>query len=228
VPIEDRPILEFVLDRLREAGFRRVTLCVGHLAELIRAFFGDGRAWGVELDYVVEAVPLSTIGPLAFVPDLGENFLVMNGDVLTDLDPARLMRAHLRSRADLTVATYRRQVNVDYGVIRYGGRDLRVRGFVEKPSIPYDVSMGIYALHRRCLDLIEPGRPLGFDELIQRLLDRRRPVRAFPHDGAWLDVGRPEDYELAQSWRPRRDGASAGGQRGRRAGPRTQGGASRR
>jgi NDP-sugar pyrophosphorylase family protein len=198
VPVGERPILELVLNQLKQSGFYRVTFCVGHLAELIRAYFGDGRRWGVELDYSVEDRPLSTIGPLAFVPDLGENFLVMNGDVLSDLHLADLFAAHGRSGADLTVATFRREVNIDYGVLRYDPKSRHIKSFSEKPTLPYDVSMGIYVLNRRCLKFVRKGRPLGFDQLVLTLIKRRKPVMAYPYRGRWLDVGRPEDYEQAQ------------------------------
>lgn len=200
VPVGDRPILEFALEGLRAAGFLHVTLCVGHLAELIRAFFGDGAKWGLRIDYAIEDRPLSTIGPLAFVENPGEDFLVMNGDVLTDLDLATFFRDHLDSGADLTVATHRREVRIDYGVLGYDPTTRRIGSFDEKPTLPYDVSMGVYALHRRCLDLVKRGEPMGFDELVLALLAKNRPVRAFPYEGRWLDIGRPEDYELAQSW----------------------------
>ncbi|MBI3734955.1 NTP transferase domain-containing protein [Candidatus Sumerlaeota bacterium] len=200
VPVGEHPILEYALNQLKRAGFRRVTMCVGHLAELIQAFFGDGRKWGIELDYSIEEKPLSTIGPLAFVEGLGEDFLVMNGDVLTDLNLADVFRAHVRAKADLTVATHRREVNIDYGVLDYDPKTLRIGGFTEKPSLPCNVSMGIYVLNRRCLDLVERGRPMGFDKLVLELLRRERKVMSFPYAGRWLDVGRPEDYALAQEW----------------------------
>lgn len=206
VPIGERPILDFVLKGLKQSGFKRVTLCVGHLAELIQAYFGDGSKWGIELDYAVEDKPLSTIGPLAYLEDLGEDFLVMNGDILTDLEPAKIFASHLRSGADLTVAVHRRRVDIDYGVLDYDSSTGRVTSFTEKPSIPYDVSMGIYALSRRCLEFVNRGKPLGFDELVRLLLENKRPVATYPYKGRWLDVGRPEDYELAQQWESGSDG----------------------
>lgn len=200
VPIGERPILEFVLESLKKSGFRQVTLCVGHLAALIQAYFGDGRKWGMKIDYSVESKPLSTIGPLAYVEGLGENFLVMNGDVLTDLDLASLYHAHAKAGVDLTVATHLREVKIDYGVLGYMPRGGLITSFQEKPTIPYDVSMGIYVLNRRCLKWVERGKPFGFDELVHRLIEQHRPVLAHPYKGRWLDVGRPEDYELAQQW----------------------------
>ncbi len=200
VPVGDRPILHYALERLKAAGFHRATLCVGHLAELIQAYFGDGSKWGMELDYAIEAKPLSTIGPLAFVKNLGENFLVMNGDVMTDMNLVDVWRAHEKSKADLTVAVHRREVRIDYGVLRYDPKSRRVVSFTEKPRLPYDVSMGIYVLNRRCLEFVKPGKPMGFDELVLALLAKKRPITAYPYAGRWLDIGRPDDYERAQEW----------------------------
>lgn len=202
VPIGEKPILEFVLASLKRSGIRRATLCVGHLAELIRAYFNDGSKWGVKIEYSVEPKPLSTIGPLAYVDGLGKDFFVMNGDVLTDLDLADLYRAHKESGADLTVATHARQVKIDYGVLNYDNKR-RITSFEEKPTIPYHVSMGVYVLNRRCLEWVEKGKPLGFDQLVRLLLENDRPIYAFPYKGRWLDIGRPEDYELAQVWERR-------------------------
>jgi NDP-sugar pyrophosphorylase family protein len=198
MPIGDRPILEIVLASLRDAGVRRVTLCVGHLAHLIRAFFDDGSRLGIAVDYAIEDQPLGTIGPLAFVDDLGEDFLVLNGDVLTDLDPMALFREHLAHGADLTVATHRREVRVDFGVLE-AGDDGAVRAFVEKPVERFEVSMGVYAMNRRVLGLFERGKPFGFDDLVLGLLARGRPVRRMLHRGEWLDIGRLDDYEAVQS-----------------------------
>ncbi|HOE98064.1 MAG TPA: sugar phosphate nucleotidyltransferase [Candidatus Sumerlaeota bacterium] len=196
LPVGDRPILEHVLLRLAEAGFRRVTLSVGHLAELIQVFFGDGARFGMQLDYAIEDQPLGTIGPLARIAGLGENFLVMNGDVLCDLPIGALWERHGASGAALTIATFRREVKIDFGVLRYDGQ-CRVRAFEEKPTLPYDVSMGIYVLNRRCLDFVPAAGAFGFDQLVLALLAAGEKVEAFPHEGNWLDLGRPEDYERA-------------------------------
>lgn len=197
VPIGDRPILEIVITWLREAGIREMVVSVGHLAELIRAFFGNGEKWGVRLDYIIEDEPLGTIGPLSLMSDLGEHFLVLNGDVLTDLDVGAMYEDHRQSDATLTVATYRREVNIDFGVLRYNPGSLRIEGFEEKPTIPYDVSMGVYLLRKRCLEFVPRGRHFGFDQLVLTLLEKGEPVRSYPHSGRWLDIGRPEDYDRA-------------------------------
>lgn len=199
MPIGDRPILEIVLDSLRRSGIADITLCVGHLAELIQAFFGDGERFGLRIDYSIEDKPLGTIGPLAFVENLGEDFLVLNGDVLTDLDAMTLFREHLRMGADLTVATFERQVMTDFGVVVADDNSDDVRGFTEKPMHRHEVSMGVYAMNRRVLEHVVPGKAFGFDELVLTLLAWKRPVRRMRHSGVWLDIGRLDDYEAAQN-----------------------------
>ncbi len=197
LPVGDRPILEHVFNGLSKAGIGKVTISVGHLADLIQTFFGNGSKWNLEVTYAVEDRPLNTIGPLPFVDDLGEDFLVINGDTLTDLDFRSLWAAHRASGAALTVATSRRAVDIDFGVLRYDEASNEVRGFEEKPVLRYDVSMGIYVLNRKCLDFIPKGEPFGFDQLVLALLAARQPVRACPHGGKWLDIGRQDDYETA-------------------------------
>ena len=197
MPVGDRPIMERVLASLAQAGIREVTVSVGHLAELIMAFFGNGEKWGIKIDYAIEDRPLHTIGPLSTMENLGENFFVVMGDVLTDLNLRALWNDHVQSGAVLTVATFRREVSIDFGVLRYNESNRQIRAFEEKPVLPYDVSMGIYVLNRRCLEFVPKSQRFGFDQLVLSLLAANELVRAFPHTGKWLDIGRHEDYQIA-------------------------------
>ncbi len=197
VPIGDMAIMEIVLRQLANCGLRRATLAVNHMSHLIMAFFGDGSRWGIEIDYSMETRPLSTIAPLKLIDDLPEHFLVMNGDVLTDLDFGAFYRHHVESGALGTVATYERDVKIDFGVLKYGGEHNRLSHFVEKPVEHFSVSMGVYAFSRRILDYVPENQPFGFDHLMLMAIDQGLDVRAFPFRGYWLDIGRPEDYDRA-------------------------------
>lgn len=199
VPIGDKcSILDIVLCQLAQQGFSDVTLAIGYLGNLIRAYVGDGSRWGIQIDYASEDIPLGTIGPVLQILDhLPEDFLVMNGDVLTDLDYAGLLAEHASSGAPLTVATYQRQVRIDFGVLTT--LEQRVIGFTEKPTIDYRVSMGVYGLSRRTLKRYPPGLPLGFDDLMLDLLAREEPPQEHPCEGYWLDIGRPDDYDRANA-----------------------------
>jgi NDP-mannose synthase len=197
VPIGDQyAILDIVLQQLRAQGFTRVTLAIGYLGPLIRAFVGDGSRWELEVDYSEEDQPLSTIGPLLnFIDRLPEHFLVMNGDVLTDLNYAHLLNRHIHWRTPLTVATYQRHVKIDFGTLETV--DGHIVKFEEKPTLSYGVSMGVYAMSRSALTRYPRDVPFGFDDLVLDLLARRERPRAYHFGGYWLDIGRPDDYDEA-------------------------------
>ena len=196
MPIVDLPILEIIIRQLSRRGFDHITLAVNHQAELLKAYFHDGSRWHVRIDYSLETQPLGTMGPLRLITDLPEDFLVMNGDILTDLNYDTFVGQHVAERRLFTIAAAGREQKIDYGVLQVSD-DQHLRAFQEKPSIPYLVSMGIYCANRRVLDFIPPDVPFGLDQLVLDLLAKREPVRVEPHYGYWLDIGRPEDYEKA-------------------------------
>jgi NDP-sugar pyrophosphorylase family protein len=202
LPVGDRAILDVVVRQLRGHGFTDLTLAVGYLAHLIQAVFGDGSKHGVSIDYHEESQPLGTAGALATVEGLDETFLAMNGDVLTALDYARLYRLHREAGNMMTIATHRRIVSTDYGVIHEDGmvgETRRVTGYEEKPEIPYTVSMGVYIFEPTVLAYIEPDKYLDLPDLVLRLLKEDQQVAHFLFDGYWLDIGRHDDYEKAIS-----------------------------
>jgi len=196
VPVDDTPILEIILRQLGRAGITEVMITVGHLASLVENFFGDGSRFGLRIRYFREETPLSTVGSLALIDDLTEPFLVMNGDVLTDIDFQRLVAFHREKGCVATIATAPREEQADFGVVRWDG-DTRIIEFLEKPMSRYHVSMGVYVFSRTVLSYIPAGEPFGFDELMQAMLDAGERLYSFPHAGYWLDLGRPDDYERA-------------------------------
>ena len=199
VPIDKEAIAEVILKQLAHAGVQRVIVSIGHLGHLIEAVLGNGQRYGLELEYQREEQPLGTVGPLALCADrLPENFLVMNGDVLSDIDFAAMRTVHAASGRTLTVATFEREVRSEFGVLETdaGGR---VTAFKEKPAIRNHVSMGVYAMNRRVLDYFQPGQRFGFDHLVLAMLARGDEVGTFDWaHGRWLDIGRPADYAEAQ------------------------------
>ncbi len=200
VPIGERDsIAEVVLRQLAHHGFERAIISIGYLGHLIKAVIGDGSRYGLEVTYVSEDQPLGTVGPLRLVADqLPETFLLLNGDVLTDLDFGGLLAAHSASDRTLTVATYPRNVKIDLGVLDTDASG-QVVGFREKPTYDFYVSMGVYAMHRRVLDLIPADRGFGFDDLMHLLLERNDAIGTFDWgQGRWLDIGRHDDFAQAQ------------------------------
>ncbi len=189
-------ILEVVLKQLRHAGVTHVTMAVNHLSHLIQAFFGDGSQYGLKIDYSQEKEPLSTIGPLTLIEDLPENFLVMNGDILCDLNYRAFFEAHVRDGNRVSVSANRRQTKIDFGVLEYNDQGM-LQAFKEKPVYDFDVSMGIYCFHRSVIEALPKGKLYGFDHLMHDSLAHGDPVRIYPFDGYWLDIGRPDDYATA-------------------------------
>jgi NDP-sugar pyrophosphorylase family protein len=199
VPLGDRPILEILVRRLQRSGIEHIVLAIGHLGELVQAYFTHRPDLLAQMDlsYVHEDEPLGTAGAVSLVPGLNETFLVMNGDVLTDLSFADLVEFHRRSGALLTIATHRRVVKIDLGVLELDDGD-KVVGYVEKPSYDHHVSMGVYVFEPTVLDYMEPGAYLDFPDLVLRLLADDCHVAAYVTDALWLDIGRPDDYAAAQ------------------------------
>lgn len=201
MPIGDRSILELVLGQLKNCGISEVTLCVGYLSHLIRAVIGSSTRADVDITYVQEEEALGTAGPLRLVPALDSTFIAMNGDVLTTLDYAALVRHHRRAGNLVTIATHERRIKIDYGVLHVGSDGLsnQVHEYVEKPEMTSIVSMGIYVLEPAALNYIPAESYFDFPDLVQALLGARKPVGAYRYDGLWFDIGRRDDYEQAVS-----------------------------
>lgn len=196
MPIGEFPILEVIVRQLVQHGFDHITMAVNHQAEIIRAFFQDGAKWGVKIDYSLEDKPLSTMAPLRLIHDLPENFLVMNGDILTDLSYSDIYQEHVSQNNIFTISAYKREQKVDYGVLEMDASN-HLTCFREKPSAEYLVSMGVYMASRRILDCIPEGKSYGFDNLMLDLLVAKTPATVRSFSGYWLDIGRPDDYVAA-------------------------------
>jgi mannose-1-phosphate guanylyltransferase len=197
VPIGGRyAILEIVLTQLADQGFTSITLAIGNLGHLIRSFVGDGSRWRLKVEYVVEEHPLGTMGPLLGLLDrLPDHVLVMNGDVLTDMHYASMLEAHRGAAVPLTIATYPREVLIDFGVLEV--KSGRVVAFQEKPIQHYQVSTGVYAISTEALRVYPAGEHFGFDDLVLDMLERGMTPSSYAFDGFWLDIGRSDDYDRA-------------------------------
>ena len=195
MPIGDYPILEVIIRQLAAQGFTRITLTVNHQAEIIKAFCGDGKKWGISIDYSLEDKPLSTMGPLSLIKDLPEDFLVMNGDILCDINYGNFFDEHVKNKELFTISSFvRNQVNL-YGVLDTSQGYLS--GFREKPVTTFEVSMGIYMLNKKIMNFIPYNEPYGFDKLMLDLLSKKEKVSVKQYSGYWLDIGRPDDYMQA-------------------------------
>lgn len=196
LPLGDVPILEVVIRQIAAAGMQRVVLCVGHMAHLFTAVFGDGTRWGVRIEYAFEDAPLGTAGPLRLVRDPGEDLLVMNGDLLTTLDYGAMVEKHRAVGAQMTVALARREERIDYGVVVPDAAGF-VSDYLEKPVTPYLVSMGINVVSRECLAHIPEGLPFDIPQLVMAVVKAGQRVYCHQPVCYWQDIGRFDDYQRA-------------------------------
>ncbi len=194
LPVWDKPILEHIVEYLRGNDIRDIIISIGHLGQLIQNFFQDGSRWGVNITYSMEDFPLGTIAPLRLIEkQLSSTFLVINGDILTDLSVPEMEKFHCSQEWMATVATTHRKVPVDFGVLSV--QDQRITDFQEKPVLHYSVSMGLYLFQKEIFRYIPSEGYFGFDDLMKVCLEKNVPVGAYPYSGLWKDLGRREDYE---------------------------------
>lgn len=196
VPIGEMPILEIIIRQLKKFGFDHITITINHYAEIIQAFFGDGKKWNLKIDYSLEDKPLSTMGPLTLINDLPDDFLIMNGDVLTNLDLNVFYNDHIKRNSNFTIGAHKRSDKVEYGVL-HNNENSELIKFEEKPINEYLVSMGIYMMNKNNLQHIPYNTFFGFDHLMNTLIERNILPYIYEFDGYWLDIGRPDDYEKA-------------------------------
>jgi NDP-mannose synthase len=197
MPVGGQPVIEILLMWLRRSGIEKCYISTGYLGHLIRILCGDGSQWGMDIAYSLEPHPLGTIGALRLLKDnLDSTFVVLNGDLITDLDLGQFIRFHKKQGGNITVAITKKDHKMDLGVISHANN--RITEFKEKPTISHDVSMGVYCLEPAVLDMIPDNVPFGFDSLMNEALIWDMPVYTYRHDGLWMDIGREEDFLLAQ------------------------------
>lgn len=198
MPVGNLPIVDILARQLIANGFNELIFSIGHLGGLLEAYFNDHplRAEGVSFEWVRENTPLGTTGAIALVKNLPENFLVLNGDILTTLDFGKMFDYHVKSGGILTVASKNKQIRIQLGVLEFEGD--AITDYVEKPILDYEVSMGVYAYNRKVLSFVHSGEPLDFPDLVLSLISAGKTVRCYRSKDEWLDIGNLEDFTEAQ------------------------------
>jgi dTDP-glucose pyrophosphorylase/CBS domain-containing protein len=195
--VGDRPLMELTIEKLYNSGIRHVDVSTNYLAESIIEYFGNGSAFGVELNYIKEDRPLGTAGALGLMDTPGGTILVINGDVLTEVNFEAMLAYHQEQNSELTVGVRQYGMQVPYGVLECDGPN--VRHLKEKPNLTFLVNAGIYLLEPSVYQYIPKDIRFDMTDLIQKLLDDNRPVMSYPIIEYWLDIGQPADYEQAQN-----------------------------
>ncbi len=197
LPVGGKPMLEHIIERARNEGFHRFSLAINYLGHMIEDHFGDGQAWGVEIDYLRETTPLGTGGALSLLDTVATGpLLVTNGDVLTDIRYGDLIDFHVRQGAAATMAVRLHEWQHPFGVVRTQGMD--IVGFDEKPIARSHINAGIYALEPAILRLLERNQHCDMPTLFARVAGNSERTIVYPMHEPWLDVGRIDDLTRAR------------------------------
>lgn len=197
VPLGNKPIIEVLMRRLSSLGISKITICTGYLSELIMAVCGNGEKYGLDIEYTKEDNPLGTAGPLALLKHLTDPFIVMNGDLLTTLNFKTMIEDHIEKKADMTIGVYKRDVRIDFGVVESNEKS-EFTNFIEKPTYHYEVSMGVNVINKDMMKLIPNNAYFDMPDLVLKIHNEGGKVNCFRQDCYWLDIGRMDDYALAQ------------------------------
>ncbi len=196
--IGDKPILQTILENFIEYGFERFYLSVNYKADVIEKYFGDGTDFGVDIQYLREKERLGTAASLSLLPSKEKNpVLVMNGDILTKIDFGELVHYHLKEKAIATMAVREYVSKIPYGVIRYDGN--RIVEIMEKPEKKYYVNAGIYVLNPEVIECIEKNKFCDMPMVFNRLIEKNEKTALYPVHEYWMDIGKMDDFEKAQS-----------------------------
>lgn len=197
LPIGEKAVLEIQIEHLRDHGFTEIYLATNYKSAYIENFFGDGSNYGVTLKISKEETPLGTAGPVRLIEEeLSEPFLVMNGDILTQLNFSNFYQFALKKEAILSIGTKEWITPFQFGNIHYDGD--YVTGIEEKPNLVTTILAGIYIMKPAILDIIPPNQKYNMDALILSMLESKMPIAHYPIKEYWLDIGRIDDYEKAQ------------------------------
>ena len=192
MPVGEKPIMEIIINQLADSGIKNIVISVGYLAGIIQAYFGNGERFGIDIEYFVEAEPLGTAGCLALIENLEDEFIVINGDILTDMDFNELIERHSASGKNITICSYRKKVTISLGVLEL--KDDTVQDYIEKPTYDFYVSMGMYVMNRSIVEHIPPNRYFDLPMLVKKLISMNEPINVYRFEGEWHDIGREEDY----------------------------------
>ena len=194
--VGNKPILQTIVEKFAEYGFVNITMCVNFNASIIRDYFGDGKEFGVNIDYVLEQKRMGTAGALSLLKERpSEPFFVMNGDLLTNVNFEHIFNYHTLHKATATMCVREYDYEVPYGVVKMN--DNKITAIAEKPVQKFFVSAGIYMLSPEILDLIPQDEFYDMPTLFEKAIAQDKNVISFPIHEYWIDIGRLEEYQKA-------------------------------
>ena len=194
--VGDKPILQTIIEKFAEYGYKDITMCVNYKSHIIQEYFGDGTAFGVKIEYVLEKQRMGTIGALSILEDKPkEPFFVMNGDLLTNINFEHLHDFHISNNSVATMCVREYDFQIPYGVVNIDGK--KILSIEEKPVQKFFVSAGIYMLSPEVLDYIPQNQFFDMPTLFEKLINKKKNTISFPLREYWLDIGQIEEYKQA-------------------------------
>lgn len=194
--VGSKPILERIIDNCVNYGFKKFYLSVNYKAEMIEDYFGDGSAWGIQIEYLKEKMQMGTAGSLSILPEIPlKTFLVINGDLLTDLNLQDLINFHSEHKVFATMCVREYEFSVPYGIVKT--KDGKIEGIDEKPVQKFFVNAGIYLFEPGVLKLVPKNTYFDMPDLFKSIIDNSHNTAVFPIREYWMDIGRIDDYERA-------------------------------
>lgn len=196
--INGKPMLEHILDRAKSEGFHRFIFSINYLGDMIKDYFGSGDKFGVQIDYVEEKRPLGTAGSLSLIKSIiSDPIIVTNGDVLTDMSYRSILDFHIQNDSAATMAVRIAEHRSEYGIVTLNG--INIENFVEKPVQRVHLNAGVYCLNSDVLKELNPKEACDMPDLFLRLKSKQKNITAFPMHEKWMDVGRPIDFQNADT-----------------------------
>ncbi len=197
--INDKPILEIIIDQFKRVGITQLFISTHYLPEVIRDYFKTGKKWGVQINYINEDEPLGTGGSLGLLPHDNKPTLVMNGDILSSINLTSFVEKHLQNNADITVATRAYDMQVPYGVIKTDEEENIIK-LVEKPTHRFFVNSGIYIISSEVQKAVVKNKKIDITDIIEESITNKKIIKTFVLHEAWLDIGQPKDFALAEEY----------------------------
>ena len=195
IPLGGKPILVHVINWVKKNGVKEIVLCVSYLHKTIEDYFGDGKKFGVKIEYAISSKPLATAGQLKTAEKfIDDTFVCVYGDTLLNFNLKNMIKQHKEKKSFITMSLYEYKTNIRYGVINTKNNG-RISGWDEKPEIKVKVNMGCYVMEPDIFDFIPKNKPYGMDDVIKKAISKRKKVNSILTKKRFIDIGDKETYE---------------------------------
>jgi len=195
MPLGGKPILVHVINWVKKNGIKEIVLCVSYLHKTIEDYFGDGKKFGVKIEYAISSKPLATAGQLKTAEKfIDDTFVCVYGDTILDFNLKNMIRQHKEKKSFITMSLYEYKTNIRYGVIDTKNNG-KVSAWNEKPEIKAKVNIGCYVMEPAILSFIPKNRSFGMDTVVKKAISKRKDVNSFLSKKGFVDIGDKETYE---------------------------------